>query len=268
MTVNQVYPIGTGWKSILSQVGVNHIDILRQAQLPEGLLNRDNVRLSSDALLRFSEAIDASVTAPDFWVRLTDAISPELFTPTIFAVLCSPDLATAAVRLARFKPLVAPFSLDMRETPEGLFLTYCWTDSSGKPPAFMYAVEALFIVKLARLGVRQHIMPTAVFVPKFPANPQAFEAFLGVRMQRGKHLQVVFSTNDAQRPFLIANSAMWNIFEPELRKRLADLEGGNNIRKTCSRRVVRGVAQRPVYSGCGCPPARREFAHAATKAAV
>lgn len=236
-----MYPIGAGWKSILAQVGVNHVDVLRQAQLPEDLLNRDNVQLSSAALLRFSKAIDVSVTEPDFWVRLTDAISPELFTPAVFAALCSPNLATAATRLARFKPLIAPVALDVRDAPTELVLTYAWTDAAHPPPTFIYAIEALFIVKLARLGTRQHIRPTAVFVPELPMDTRAFEAFLEVPLQSGKHLRVVFSPTAAQQPFLTANSAMWNIFEPALRKRLADLDGDATFTKRTRAVLLEGL---------------------------
>ena len=223
--VNQLYEIGTGWKDILAQVGVDHVDVLRQAQLPEDLLNRDNVRLSTEALLRFSEAIEANVSGPSFWVQLTDAINPEYFSPPIFAALCSPNLATAATRLALFKPLIAPFSLEVSDDPTEFTLTYNWRDGLFKPRPFMYIVEAMFIVKLARLGTRQRIQPTSVLIPELPSDARAFEDFLGMRMQQGEHLQVTFSVSDAHRPFLTVNSAMWSIFEPELRKQLADLEG-------------------------------------------
>jgi AraC-like DNA-binding protein len=35
----------------------------------------------------------------------------------------------------------------------------------------------------------------------------------------------VFTTTDAQRPFLTANEGLWSTFEPELRTRLAELTG-------------------------------------------
>ncbi|MEM6293146.1 MAG: AraC family transcriptional regulator [Myxococcota bacterium] len=44
-------------------------------------------------------------------------------------------------------------------------------------------------------------------------------------MTRGDIIRVTFNSADAHRPFLTANRAMWDIFEPELRRRLSDLEG-------------------------------------------
>lgn len=225
MTSHHTYAIGDGWKGILAQVGVDHADVLRRARLPEDLLNRHDVRLSTESFLRFFWALDASVGDPTFWVRLTEATSPEYFTPPVFAALCSPDLATAAERVARFKPLIGPIVLDVRDDPDGLELTYRWKDATLRQPAFMNGTEALFVTRLARLGTRQQIRPSAVIVPELPRDPRPFEDYLGIRMRLGDTIRVTFTAADARRPFLTANRAMWDIFEPELGKRLADLEG-------------------------------------------
>lgn len=225
MARNHTYAIGDGWKAILAEVGVDHAHVLRLAQLPEDVLNRDDVRLSSDSFLRFFQALDASVEGQDFWVRFTEATRPEFFTPPVFAALCSPDLATAAERVARFKPLLGPIVLDVHQDTEGLQLTYRWKDPTVRQLAFMNGAEALFVTQLARLGTRQRIRPTSVIVPELPRDPLPFENFLGIRMKRGDAIRVTFSAADARRPFLTASRAMWDIFEPELRKRLADLEG-------------------------------------------
>lgn len=224
MASNQTYAIGEGWKAILAQVGVDHVDVLRRAQLPEDLLNRANVRLTTDSFLRFFEAMDTSVGDTGFWVRLTEAMSPEYFEPPVFAALCSPDLATAAERLARFKPLIGPIIIDVRDDADGLELTYRWKDASVKQPAYMHGLEALFVTRLARLGTREQIRPSTVIVPELPRDPKPFEDYLGIRMKLGEVIRVTFGAADAHRPFLSANRAMWDIFEPELRKRLSDLE--------------------------------------------
>jgi len=221
----QTYAIGDGWKAILAEVGVDHADVLRRAQLPEDILNRDDVRLSETSFLGFFQALDASVDDQAFWVRFTEATRPEFFTPPVFAALCSPNLATAAERVAKFKPLLGPIALDVRDMPDGLELTYRWKDPAVRQLAFMNGAEALFVTQLARLGTRQRIQPTSVVVPVLSRDPLPFENFLGIRMTRGTVIRVTFSAADAHRPFLTASRSMWDIFEPELRKRLADLEG-------------------------------------------
>lgn len=229
MPSNQVYAIGEGWKGILAEVGVDYADVLRRAELPEDLVNRDNVRLNSESFLRFFEALDGSVRDPAFWVRLTEAMNPEFFTPPVFASLCSPNLAIAAERVARFKPLLGPIVLTVHDGPDGLDLVYRWKDVGTRLPAYMHGLEALFATNVARLGTRERIRPIEVVVPAFPRDPQPFEDYLGIRMTQGDAIRVRFSAADAHRPFLTANRAMWDIFEPELRKRLADLEGDSTF---------------------------------------
>jgi len=241
MASKQTYAIGEGWRAILAEVGVPYEDVLRRAQLPEDLLNRDDVRLSGDSFLRFFQALDASVDTQDFWVRFTEATRPEYFTPPVFAALCSPDLATAAERVARFKPLLGPVRLDVHDGPEGLELTYHWKNPEVRQLGFMNGAEVLFATQLARLGTRQRIRPTSVILPALPRDPLPFENFLGIRLTQGEVIRVTFSAADAHRPFLTANRAMWAIFEPELRKRLADLEGNATFSERTQAVLLEGL---------------------------
>ena len=71
-----------------------------------------------------------------------------------------------------------------------------------------------------------------VRVPARPHGAEAFEEWLGASLEGGhSDIEVTFSREDARRPFLTANPAMWSIVEPELRKRLADLEGNATFRE-------------------------------------
>lgn len=223
MAATNTYAIGTGWKGILTEVGLHAADVLRRARLPEDLLNREHVRLDTDAFFRFADALETSMPDARIWVRLSDAMRPEYFSPAVFASLCSPNLTVAADRLARFKPLIGPIELQVRETEEGLDLVFDWREARVAVPAYMHVVEALFVTKLARLGTHEDISPTRVIVPELPRDPGPFEAYLGVRVTQGDALVVSFSHEDVTRPFLSANDEMWAIFEPELRRRLADM---------------------------------------------
>jgi AraC-like DNA-binding protein len=50
-----------------------------------------------------------------------------------------------------------------------------------------------------------------------------------VAVSDGERNTVTFSAEDAARPFLTANEAMWEFFEPELRRRLSELETGSTM---------------------------------------
>ena len=92
-------------------------------------------------------------------------------------------------------------------------------------PIFLTGSEALFLVKLARMGSRTDVRATDVTLREMPPERQAYEAFLGCRIRQGSELSVAFSLEDARRPFLSDSGLMWEVFEPQLRRRLAQLEG-------------------------------------------
>ncbi len=60
--------------------------------------------------------------------------------------------------------------------------------------------------------------------PRSAADARAYEAYFGVPVLRIRSPTVMFSAEDAERPFLTANHGMWSFFERALRQRLADLD--------------------------------------------
>jgi AraC-like DNA-binding protein len=54
----------------------------------------------------------------------------------------------------------------------------------------------------------------------------SYAAWFGVAPRRGRHPELTFAAADARRPFLTANEGMWRSFEPELQRRLAELDAG------------------------------------------
>lgn len=59
--------------------------------------------------------------------------------------------------------------------------------------------------------------------PELPEHPRDYTEYFGVPVQHGPTPRISFSAEDAARPFLTANEKMWEFFEPELKRRLADL---------------------------------------------
>lgn len=220
----QGFALDGAWRALLADLGVRAEDVLRRAGLPDDLLNRGPVRLDTPAFMRFCEAVAAEVDDPLAPLHLGQRLSTGAFSPPVFAALCSPNLEVAAQRLARFKPLVAPVELGVTRNSQGLTITWRWLEPAFAPPWSLLAAEAVFLVELARVGTRHPVRPARVALPVLPAPLEPYEAFLGVRVTRAEVLTVAFTANDAERPFLTASQAMWDVFEPDLRRRLADLE--------------------------------------------
>lgn len=82
----------------------------------------------------------------------------------------------------------------------------------------------MFLVHLIRLATREYIIPLKILTQEKLNSEDAYADFFGTTPQLGQQNQITFSTADAQCPFLTENESMWQFFEPELRRRLIDLD--------------------------------------------
>ena len=92
-------------KTLLRDLGIPPARVLRRSGLPADLFAHRPIELSIPEYYRFWEALDAEASPTgerDLAVEIGKAISVEMFSPPIFAALCSPNLTTAAQRLATF----------------------------------------------------------------------------------------------------------------------------------------------------------------------
>lgn len=218
------FALASGWRLVLKDLGIQPSDVLRRAGLPDDLLTRDTVSLSTAQYFDFWRGLEDEAADPRLPIRLCEGISAEAFDAPIFAALCSPDLNTAGRRLSRFKKLIGPMALHVDESATETALEIEYLDKTLTPPAVLVATELVFFVQLARLATREEIRPIAVAAPEPPRPAAAYTEYFGRPVESGTRNTVIFSARDAARPFLTANSKMWEFFEPELRKRLSELD--------------------------------------------
>src|SRR6266498_582694 len=185
------FTLDPGIRALLDDLRIPAGRILRLAQLPAGLLQGRPVALAPEEYFRFWDALDAEADNPNLAVTIGQAISVEMFSPPLFAALCSPNLQVAAWRIATYKPLIGPMRVDITHDKAGLTVT--------------------------------HGRPARVTAPQLPPDPDTAAAYFGVRLRKGPTWSISFAAEDAARPFLTENEPMWRFFAPELRRRLADL---------------------------------------------
>lgn len=218
------HTVSPGWRIVLLDVGIDPANVLRRAGLPADLLSRSDAQIDTPTLFRLWEAIDAEGDDPRLALRLGSAVSAESFDPPVFAALCSPHLNTALLRIARYKPLICPMRLLVDVGPETTALEVAWPDTGLRPPALIALTELTFFVQIARMATRENIVPLELSSPSLPRDPNAFEEWFGCPVEEGERLRIVFRAEDASRPFLTANDAMWSFFEADLSRRLSELD--------------------------------------------
>ena len=221
--------VDKGWRLMATDLGLSTDRILRRAELPLDLFEREVGRLTVDEYLRLWKGFEDEADDPLLPLRVGSAISPELFNPPIFAAFCSPSLAVAIRRIAVYKRLCAPMRVTVEEDDRGLHIGWEWDDPSVESSLQFKAVELIFVIQLARIGTRRRVVPTRIVFNELPMPLAEYREFIGVTPEVGPVHGVSFSKEDAHAPFLTASEAMWATFEPELRRQLAELESKESV---------------------------------------
>lgn len=212
------------WRIILKDIGVSENEVLQRAKLPLDLFSKKNAALDTDEYFRMWLGLEQTVDDPFFALELGRIMTAESFSPPLFAALCSPDLNTAMERLSRFKQLIGPMTLKVKKTIHSTKITLDCLYTQNPLPDSLAAMEVIFLVHLARLGTRETIKPISVTSSSDILIQKECEKYIGTGVQKGNRHIVEFSGADGIRPFITENEGMWRFFEPELRKRLADIE--------------------------------------------
>lgn len=225
--MTQNFSLNTGWRALMSDLSLRPELVLRRAGLPEDLFFRKEKILSTQEYFRFWEALETEAGDSVFALRVVEAVSAESFDPPIFAALCSANLVQAVQRLAKYKQLVAPMTLEVEVGKNGdLTLSPRWLLAQADVPQSLQIAEIAFFVRLARLATREPIQAKCIALPTLPSasHGKRYAEYFGAPVKRGPHPSITFAAADALRPFLTLNEGMWRVFEPDLRRRLSELD--------------------------------------------
>jgi len=224
---NNTFPVDIGWPALLKDLGVQPGHVLQRAGLPHDLLSRGGHGLSTEDYFRFFRALEAEAGDVMFPLRFIEALSVESFDQPLFAALCSANLMLAVQRIAKYKQLIAPMSLEVNVSKAGeLTVAPRWLPDQADVPYLLQVAEIAFFLRLARLATREPVKALRVELPRLPpsAYAQRYENFFGVPVQLGTGPNITFAAVDALRPFLTANEGMWRVLEPDLLRRLSEID--------------------------------------------
>ncbi len=127
------------------------------------------------------------------------------------------------MRIAAYEKLFSPLVIDVDVGGRSTVVTF---SCLGRPvlPAVMGEIKVALVVELARKATRSKIVPLRVEFRGTCRSPEVFAAFFGVRVLPGDAFSLTLSAADARRPFLTETEQRWEMYEPYLRLRLADLD--------------------------------------------
>ena len=222
------FPLEKNYAALLEQYGISAEEVLRRARLPLDLFAREAPSVNADEYYRFMAAIDESVNDRELPIRLATAENIEAISPPLFAAYCSENAEACIKRVAQYKALVGAI-VYKTESADGYFTVELEAESEGcELPEIVLGVELVLLVNLIRKATKKHIVPHRITVRRPFDNP-SYENFLGIKAEPGEKNALIFTERDAHVPFVTHNESMWSFFEPELRKRLTELEVDDTV---------------------------------------
>lgn len=224
MRMSNFYVIGKAYGSCLENLGIDSELVFKKAEIPVNSTAEDGIAISKDQYIRFMEAMDQVVTDEQI-LALGDIDKILMFIPPLFAAMCSKNGLNCYERISKYKELIGPFAIHLIRDESTLTLNMEFSaDKKEIPlPRFSVLSEQVLMVGIIRKATGLHIVPQRV-VSRYDYGDGSLEEYFGVAPEKGDENLLVFRIEDVEEPFLTRNNSMWEYIEPELKRRLKELQ--------------------------------------------
>ena len=212
----------------LKMIGVRVGEALKKAGVAEDLFSHKRPVLDEAAYYRFMDAVGAQITDPSLPIAIASAENIETFSPPIFAAYCSKNGKACVGRLAAYKRLLAPMRYEVTENETGLRLEIGASSDELSLPQFLAETEMVFVINILRTATKLQICPTEIGM-KETVTDREFSDYTGCSPVKADSNYLVFRAEDMEEPFISYNEGMWEFFEPELQKRLDEMEVDDSV---------------------------------------
>lgn len=217
------YVLDGQYGKYLEMIGVKVGEALKKAGVPEDLFSRKRPSLDEADYYRFMDAVGTQITDPSLPIAIASADNIESFSPPIFAAYCSKNARMCMERLSRYKRIIAPMRYEVSEDNGNLKLIISASKDELTMPQFLVETEMVFIIHIIRTATKSNISPVKVLMQN-PVNSKEFSDFMSCDVIESNENALIFTSSDMDIPFVSYNENMWAFFEPELQKRLYEMD--------------------------------------------
>lgn len=207
---------------LLETVGISATEALKKALLPEDLFAHKIPVMTPSEYYRFMDSIRSLSNDSELPIKLGSFENIETFSPPIFAAFCSKNTTTCLKRLARYKKLIGPMGFLVTEDSDNIVLEITSGSMELELPELLVETEFVFLINLIRSATKEAIIPLSITL-KNRLSSDVLSEYWGVAPTVSNVDSITISLNDAEKPYISQNEAMWDYFEPELKKRLSEL---------------------------------------------
>ncbi|WP_455041406.1 AraC family transcriptional regulator [Leptotrichia buccalis] len=208
------------FQDFLRNIGLSIENILEQAEIPN-ILWKEEIQFSTEEYYLFLKKIDEVITDKQI-SAISNIDNLNMFILSFFAALSSKNGLEGIKRLAKYKKLIGPVFLEIKEFEEIVQVQYFFEQREKELPRFAVLNEQLMLINLLNKGIGKRISPVSVTSPFEYGELLTKE--INAMINKAKQNEVIFSMKDLKKPFLTANNIMVEYLEPQLKQKLAEME--------------------------------------------
>lgn len=220
---NNKFILDRKFAELIESLGISITEVLKKSNLPEDLFSHQIPSLTAIEYIKFMEILKELSNDECIPIRIGTIENIETFSPPIFAAYCSRNVLTCMKRISTYKKLIGPLIFLVNENKDNITLEMTFENEENELPEFLVATEMVFLVQLIRNATKIHVIPKEVMT-KHKIDNNNYEKFFGIRPKVGTRNILTISKEDALCPFISQNDVMWEYFEPELKRRLSELD--------------------------------------------
>jgi AraC-like DNA-binding protein len=228
----------------LEELGMSPADVLRHARLPAGLFEREKTVVSTGQLFALYRGLAAASGDPAIALKLGTEHRLERYDPIAIAAVSARSFRDALQRLARFKRLTCPETLDVTDRGNESRVEFRYLLAEEPEPPLLVDLAYAWVVAIARRGTAGQVNPRRLELRGAPRRPEMYRAHFGCPVKfEARHNVIVFGRADLDRPFLTHNPDLWATIAPQLEAELSQAQASKAIRER-----VKGILK-PLLAG-------------------
>lgn len=218
------YYIDKAYKTFLDDNGISGELVFKKAGLSLKSLEFEEggLTLNREQYIAWMESLD-ELTEDRHILSITSTDQLVMFNPPLFAAMCSRNGNNCIDRISQYKKLMGPFAMLVTRDATDLHIDFVFDENRTKIPRFTILTEQTLVTGILRRGTGKHIIPKRV-TSIYDYGTGELKEFFGVTPQVSDRNTLSFSLKDMEEPFLTANNTMWEFLEPELKKRIKEME--------------------------------------------
>lgn len=233
-----------GFWTSLKRIGIEPIDVARQAYLPLTVINEPFVTTAEYYSIwqAYSELVEDAATGI---VKLATEYATAQYPPAALATFHARDYRDALNRMARYKTMCPPEHLRIQEESEQCSIELEWQHAGRSGPPVLVGITLAYLLELGRRGTGRHLTARSVEFIHPMDEVQALEGYFGCRVRTGmERNRIVLNRDDLDRPFASYNEELLGILTPALNRMLDERESqltvSAKVRWVLSRCLARG----------------------------